>query len=220
LTGLVAGTAVALVIGAADWVAVAKSNKRAEYVLKPATLVAFILTAVAFANDAPDRQRWWTVAALVFSLAGDVWLMLPRDLFVPGLASFLVAHVCYAIAFTPWPHSAIPFVVAILVGAASTSLFLRVRRGIFARGQRELVVPVAIYVLAISVMVVAAISTLDSDGWRTCAAVSAAVGAGLFYASDTLIGFSRFVREWTWAPLAIIVTYHLGQAGLVLALAR
>jgi uncharacterized membrane protein YhhN len=69
-------------------------------------------------------------------------------------------------------------------------------------------------------MVVAAVSTLDKDGWRTCAAVSAAAGAVLFYVSDALIGFSRFVREWPWAPVAIIVTYHLGQAGLVLALGR
>ena len=35
------------------------------------------------------------MAALVFSLVGDVLLMLPGNTFIPGLASFLVAHVFY-----------------------------------------------------------------------------------------------------------------------------
>ena len=46
----------------------------------------------------------------------------------------------------------------------------------------------------------------------------AALGALLFVTSDGLIGYSRFVRVPSWAPVAIIVTYHLGQAGLVLSL--
>jgi uncharacterized membrane protein YhhN len=45
-------------------------------------------------------------------------------------------------------------------------------------------------------------------------------GAALFFASDTLIAWNRFVRPRPWMPLAIIVTYHVGQAGLVLSLAR
>jgi hypothetical protein len=47
----------------------------------------------------------------------------------------------------------------------------------------------------------------------------AATGAVLFMVSDTLIAWNRFVRELNWAPITIIVTYHLAQAGLVLSLA-
>ncbi len=36
---------------------------------------------------------------LFFSLMGDILLMLPRDHFVQGLVSFLLAHVCYGLAF-------------------------------------------------------------------------------------------------------------------------
>jgi uncharacterized membrane protein YhhN len=46
----------------------------------------------------------------------------------------------------------------------------------------------------------------------------AAVGALLFMASDSLIGETRFVQARPWAGVAIMVTYHLGQAGLVLSL--
>jgi uncharacterized membrane protein YhhN len=48
----------------------------------------------------------------------------------------------------------------------------------------------------------------------------AAVGAVLFVASDSMIAWDRFVRKFAWAPVAIMVTYHLGQAGLVASLVR
>ena len=42
--------------------------------------------------------------------------------------------------------------------------------------------------------------------------------AVLFMASDALIAWNRFVRRLAWAPVVIMVTYHLGQLGLVTAL--
>jgi uncharacterized membrane protein YhhN len=44
------------------------------------------------------------------------------------------------------------------------------------------------------------------------------LGASLFYASDALIAWNRFVRETPHARLTVMVTYHLGQVGLVLSL--
>ena len=56
----------------------------------------------------------------------------------------------------------------------------------------------------------------------TCAVASgnvlAAAGAVLFMASDALIAETRFVGNRNWAPVVIMVTYHLGQAGLTLSL--
>lgn len=48
---------------------------------------------------------------LLFSLSGDIWLMLPSDHFLYGLLSFLLAHFCYIFAILtrtsanrfPWP---------------------------------------------------------------------------------------------------------------------
>ena len=48
----------------------------------------------------------------------------------------------------------------------------------------------------------------------------AAVGALLFYASDSLIAWNRFVHPFRWAQPAIMATYHLAQAALVLSLLR
>jgi hypothetical protein len=37
-------------------------------------------------------------------------------------------------------------------------------------------------------------------------------------ASDSLIAWNRFVKPLSWAPVVIMVTYHMGQTGLVLSL--
>ncbi len=49
------------------------------------------------------------------------------------------------------------------------------------------------------------------NGW-------AVVGAALFVTSDTILGWRNFVSRRPWMPLAVMVTYHLGQAGLVASL--
>ena len=67
---------VTLVVAAADWWAVATDRRPVEYVLKPLTMVVLIGAALALSDPASDAARWWMVAGLVCSLAGDVFLML------------------------------------------------------------------------------------------------------------------------------------------------
>ena len=75
------------VVAVADWWAVGTDDRRAEYVLKPLTMVVLIAATLALSDPVSDVARWAFVAALVFSLVGDVFLML-EDHFVEGLASF------------------------------------------------------------------------------------------------------------------------------------
>ncbi|MDQ2727613.1 MAG: lysoplasmalogenase [Actinomycetota bacterium] len=49
--------------------------------------------------------------------------------------------------------------------------------------------------------------------------VLAGGAAVLFYASDATLAWDRFVGPLRRGRLAVIVTYHLGQAGLVVSLA-
>lgn len=192
----------------ADWLAVARRLDRLEYVAKPATIVVLVLVAVTL-HPHIDARRWAFVAALVFSLVGDVFLMLPRDQFAAGLGSFLFAHVAYIVGLRigasdlrPLVVSAIPVVVAAaLVGG-------RVLRSVHDR-RPELVAPVSAYIGVLAVMVAAALATGEP---------LAAFGAVFFMASDSLIAWSRFVTDLEWAPVTIIVTYHLAQAMLVLSL--
>ena len=92
---LLAAAAVAAIV---DWWAVATGRHSVEYLCKPAAIL--LLTGVALTLDPTNStQRAWFVAALLLSAAGDVLLMLPREQFVPGLASFLAAHVAYIVGF-------------------------------------------------------------------------------------------------------------------------
>ncbi|HEX2849220.1 MAG TPA: lysoplasmalogenase [Acidimicrobiales bacterium] len=210
---------VAGVFAVADWVAVARRALPLEHFAKPATLV--VLVGVALALDpANTGRRTWFAVALVLSLAGDVLLMLAADddrpgdaaparrgpdRFVLGLVAFLVAHVLYIAGFglsRVWPAVVPVAVVAVVVGQW-------ILRGV-RRTEPGLATPVAVYMVVISVMVACAIG---SGSWW------AGAGAALFFASDALIAVNRFVRPVAWAPVAIMVLYHLGQAGLVLSLA-
>jgi uncharacterized membrane protein YhhN len=192
-----------------DWWSKVRTDRRLEYVCKPATMVALIACATALdpAAGQGDRRAWF-VAALVFSLAGDVFLMLPRDAFVAGLSAFLVAHVCYIVGFwTDPPNGGAMLVASIVVIAAVAPVAVRVLRALAAAP--ELRVPVAAYIVVIAAMVASAIASAN---------VVAAAGAVLFAGSDSLIAWSRFVRPVPGADLLIMVTYHLGQALLTLSL--
>jgi uncharacterized membrane protein YhhN len=200
--------AVALVAAAIDWIAVRNEHRPVEYVFKPLTLVA--LTATALALDPQDPAvRAWFVVALVLSLAGDVLLMLPGDLFVPGLGSFLLAHVAYVVGLVIAGLDPLGVLVGLaLVSIAFVLVGTRLVRGI-RRNEPAMAAPVVAYMGVISAMVVCAVGTGHGV---------AIAGASLFYISDALIGWGRFVRSCHWGRLAVMVSYHLGQVLLVLSL--
>ena len=200
---------VAAVLAVGDWLAVARGNKRLEYVCKPGALAALIGVALAL-DPAHGDVRAWFVLALALSLAGDVFLKLPSDRFVAGLAAFLLAHVAYVIGLTRHGGSAGAILVAavpvVIVAGLLGARFLRAAR---ASGHDDLVGPLVAYMAVIAAMVTCALASGN---------VLAAVGAALFMASDALIAETRFVGPRRWAPVVIMVTYHLGQAGLTLSL--
>jgi len=224
-------TLLTLVVAFADWTAVSRramdpasaGARRAEYVAKPLTMVVLIAAALAIAHaqHAPAYLVVTMVAALVLSLVGDVFLMLPEDSpsadrnFVLGLGAFLLAHVAYIAAFVRLhAHAgyAISFVITglVLAGALFATVGLRVQRAA-AEEDPALGVPVLAYVTVISLLVVAAWWTGD---------LRIIPGALLFAVSDAMIGWTRFVRKDWELDVPIIVTYHLAQILLVLGLVR
>ncbi len=201
--------ALALVVAAGDWIAVARERKSLEDLCKPLTMV--VLIAATLALDVDDSAvRTWFVVALVLCLIGDVFLMLPQDLFVFGLASFLLGHIAYIVGMhVDGVDSGRLGVGVLLVLAAMGMIGLRILRAVRAGPEPELTGPVVAYMTVISAMVASAIGTGH---------VAAVAGATSFYASDALIAWNRFVSETRHGRLAIIVTYHLAQVGLVLSL--
>jgi uncharacterized membrane protein YhhN len=179
-----------------DWIAVANDWKAGEWVTKPAALAMLLL----YAGLQPE-VTWVLLAALTFSLLGDVYLMLPKDMFVAGLSAFLVGHVFYILSFNVDDGTRAIWLVVLLLASAPVGLKI-----LGAAKPESMRPPVAIYMLVILTMVASAFAS---------ASFAAIAGAVLFYASDAMIAWNRFVDPFPGARVAIIVTYHLGQLGLV-----
>ena len=205
--------AVAAVFAVGNWISRVNGSRALEYATKPT--VTALLAVAALTLDARDgAARAWFVVALVLSLAGDVLLMLPKEQFVTGLASFLLAHVAYIVGFlVAGVHRGAVVVAAVIVALTLGPLGVVLVRSA-RRVDRSIAPAVAAYVVVIAAMVVCA-----SGSHRDFAIA----GAALFACSDSTIAITRFVREArvaAFAPLLIMVTYHLGQAGLVLSLIK
>ena len=199
----------ALVASVIDWWAVARARKIIEYFAKPSAAALFALAALAIDASNGGAQAW-RVIALVFCIAGDVFLMLPRDAFVSGLASFAVAQILFTVSFGLEDPTTTRFVIGLLVVILGAVLLARrFVTAIVRTGDRSLVPAIVVYVSVISAMATSAIAG---------GAVVAIVGALLFMASDSLIAEEKFVAAKSWHRLTIIVTYHLALAGLVLGL--
>lgn len=200
-----------LVIAALDWLAKVIGSKPMEYVCKPLTMVALIGVALALdPTDAGARAAF--VVALVFGMAGDVFLMLPDDKrwFVFGLGSFLVGHLAYVVGLVLLGLTPVALVAGVVfVVAAMAVIGRRIVGAVKAGDEPALAVPVSVYMGVISLMVACAFGTTLP---------LAIVGALLFFSSDAAIGWGRFVKLYGWMELFIIVTYHLGQIGIVLSL--
>lgn len=201
---------VTLCVATVDWWSVATERRQVELVFKPLTMIVLIAAALSLPEPASESSRLFLVFGLVCSLAGDVFLMFEEKYFVAGLASFLIGHVMYVVALVGLGDLSIPLLAVGAAGVVVAAVLVGSRIvGGARRADSRLTLPVAVYIGVISTMVVMAVGS----------AVPAAIaGALLFYASDAVLGWNRFVKPIPNGRVIIHCTYHLGQIGLVLAL--
>jgi len=194
----------ALVSACVQIVAAERGAVRLTYVAKPLTTVLILGVALLPESPVSLRYQLLVAAGLVFSLAGDVFLMLPSDRFREGLGSFLVAHLVYVAAFTSTNGFALaPFVLLpLLVGAGVMFRALLPHLG-------ALKLPVAVYVVAIGVMLWQAGGQWSHAGslW----AARAFLGAILFAASDSLLAWNRFRTPLRHEARWVLGTYFPAQ---------
>ncbi len=210
-----------LVLAGIDWLAVARRQKHLEYVFKPATLVAVLIGAWLLTQGPHDAwEARFFLPGLAFSLAGDVFLMLPGGrFFLPGLAAFLLAHLCYIAGLNPTPPPWPALVLLVVAAAIGLALFRSVAASLRRQGQTGLLVPVAIYSLVLSLTLFSAWATLFRPEWTPLRRGLVIVGASLFFGSDAMLAWDRFVTPSPSARLRVIVTYHLGQVALAASIA-
>jgi uncharacterized membrane protein YhhN len=202
---LLAATGVAAVT---DWIAVQRSSRALEYAAKPLVMVGLVAVAIAL-RPSNAAQRWLFVVALLLGLASDVFLMLPRDMFLAGLVAALVEHIAYIAGFLTRGVHVVTMAIALVIALVSVAVFLPAIYRAVREKQPQLGAPVLAYVAVFVVMVAAA----GASG-----SFVALAGALLFFYSDAILAWNRFVRPLPHGRLVNIVPYHVGEALLVLSL--
>ncbi len=175
------------------------------FVFKPLTTLLVIAYAWPRGGGEP-RQRRLVLIGLALSLAGDVFLLWPKQGFLPGLVSFLLAHLAYIAAFCmPVRLAAKPLVFA-AYGVIAALILSQLWSGV----PPALRAPVVAYVLCLATMAAQAATWWFSRSAERPARWAAAGGV-LFMASDTLLAFNKFSAPLPLSALWILATYWAAQ---------
>ena len=207
---------ITFLVAIADWYAVYRGWKKAEYVLKPITMV-FLFGWLLSVVEMKGVVLWFGIG-LALSMLGDIFLMLPKEQFIAGLVAFLLAHVAYIIGFnlTLPPITAVGLGLAIIVAAIGRELYKHISAGLEKQGKVALQKPVLAYTTVIALMMVSALMTFFRPDWTFGAALTVSIGAALFMLSDAILAWNKFVKPIAYGRVKNMAAYHLGQIILII----
>lgn len=186
------------------------------WITKPLLMPILLIIFLGRGRQNPPKERLFFTLALLFSLAGDVFLMFKReDLFVFGLASFLLGHLSYIFSFAGRIKdaqvsarqkllTALPFVAFVAVFLVFLHPYINADPK-----TRPLFVPVAVYASVIGLMGYTALlrrKGVSPQGFQLVFG-----GALLFIVSDSCIAINKFVEPLAQPGLIIMATYGLAQ---------
>lgn len=179
-------------------------------------LVTWLMCGIALVGVMRGGGAGWLIlAGLGLSLIADSVLMIQGvDLFTHGLIFFLGTHIFYNIAFA----SGYSFVWWDLLTAGvllASMIFLVI---MFHRGGTlgKMVVPVIVYILALSLIVFFTVNgTINYGG---TAHILTMCGAILFYISDAVLGWAQFVKYFKLSNFFVWTFYAPGQLLIALSL--
>ena len=204
----------------ADLTFLLEGNSSLRFYSKPLILIGLILYFYQISKPIASTLLTKSIlSALIFSWIGDILLMWSH-LFVYGLGSFLMAHVCYIIGFRLAQKSEtkirqVDFVktffynLPIYFVAAFTFYLVNPNLG-------SLKIPVIAYIIVIVSMV-----TTARDRFKKCNPASfwqVFIGALLFFVSDGIIALSRFYKAFPESGVIIMGTYATAQLLIIMGI--
>lgn len=205
---LVAATAAAAIAGSLATHGGADGWHWLHWVCKPLATFLIFLLAWRVRRPVTAAYRRRVLLGITFCLLGDVLLMLPKDLFVAGLLSFLLAHGCFMAAFSSDVRFAVrwqPWLGCLVFGAIMAALLWP---GIAATMR----LPVLVYICVLATMAGQALGRASwlrsKDDAKASSAQRAGTGSLLFMISDSLLAWDRFRGALPWAALYVLTTYY------------
>ncbi|WP_266156303.1 lysoplasmalogenase [Dyella silvatica] len=199
--------AAAAILGALLTRSVGDSWQWLHWVGKPLTTALIFVLAWRTVLPVSLRYRRFILAGIGFSLLGDVFLMLPQDLFIAGLLSFLLAHGCFIAAFaSDLPFTTGPWQGLLCLAYGALALWI-----LWPSLTTPLRGPVIVYMAVLLTMLVQALARAmrlrERGDPLALPARLALVGAVLFVISDSALAWDRFRAPLPWASLWVLVTY-------------
>lgn len=205
-----------LVILFADIISLVFNLPTLHLLTKP--LLMPVLAIYLYGSLKPIALTSWylPLAGILLAWAGDVFLMFDKTnpiFFLAGLGSFLGTHIFYILFFNQilqpaanwWKNNIWLWGAVILYGICLVW-------GLWP-GLGSMKIPVIIYAACISVMVIFSLRiqpSMDKRIW-----VLFAIGAFLFFISDSILAINKFLQPFLWASAFIMVTYGLAQYFIV-----
>ena len=192
-----------------------KNDKKLRNITKPFILLALL----GFYALSARTVYWEIILALFFSWLGDV-LLIPKGTkwFTAGGIAFMISHIFFILGYSrEIDFSAIPLVLIILLAvffaATVTFIFSKLKKHL----PKALFYPMFLYLLINGAMNCFAIFRLVSN--PTAATAITALGAALFFISDTSLFFVRFNKESRMkSHFIVMLTYSVGELLIVLGL--
>jgi len=196
-------TVLFFIVSMLDIIGVALNNSLMQTIFKP--LIVPSLIALYFFSTAKKNKLY--LLALVFSFLGDVLLMDKNNLFLYGIAAFLLTQILYISIIVKQmekPSNFHKYLYSFLFVNYLVYLLSLLKPNL-----GELFYPVLIYGVTISIF--GLVATLNYVSKRTRAALYLILGAVLFMTSDSMIALNKFHVAQTFYPMMIMITYVLAQ---------
>ncbi|HUT70040.1 MAG TPA: lysoplasmalogenase [Desulfatiglandales bacterium] len=184
-----------------------RENRRGLLPAKTVLSLLFILAVLVQPHPIPS-YFYLLLAGLIVCMGGDVFLALPQGkMFLFGLVSFLLGHLCYILAFfsvagtSTWTWIGL---LTVLVMSAWIYAWLRPHLG-------SMNIPVLVYVIIISIMVSGAWTVLGDLDLTRSGRIMVFIGALSFYFSDVFVARDRFIGQQFLNRLLGLPLYYAGQ---------
>ena len=190
------------------------------FILKCAIIPSLLIFFLINRGKEIHKEDKYIISALIFSWSGDVLLQIKNGgdlMFLLGLVAFLITHIFYSIVFFGVPGVFIflktkKMILLMIILFGSLTLYT------ILPGLGSMQIPVTLYGIIITGMVIAALSRFGKVNDSSYLLVF--LGAFLFLISDSIIAFSKFKQAFPFSGIMIMGTYITAQFLIVYGLMK
>jgi len=168
--------------------------------LKPFLMIFIIAQPLLYSDSLNELFNKLIMVALIFSLAGDLFLLNHEKYFKHGLISFLFAHVFYSVSFLLRTNN-VSFILMLIYAGILFLMLIIFRNGLNLSALSYLVVIILMGFLAGN--------TFFFERSSNSLLIFAA--SLLFIVSDFTLAFNKFKNRFYMAEVIILSTYFIAQ---------